>query len=42
MSLFFSFENVEQKYEFDVMEIRKNYMLLYEIILRRDRDDQRN
>ena len=31
MSLFFSFENVEQKSEFDVMEIRKNYMLLYEI-----------
>lgn len=42
MSPFFSFENVEQKSEFDVMEIRKNYMLLYEIILRRDRDDQRN
>ena len=42
MSLFFSFENVEQKSEFDVMEIRKNYMLLYEITLRRDRDDQRN
>ena len=30
MSLFFSFENVKQKSEFDVMEIRKNYMLLYE------------
>ena len=30
MSLFFSFENVEQKSEFDLMEIRKNYMLLYE------------
>lgn len=30
MSLFFSFENVEQKSEFDVMVIRKNYMLLYE------------
>lgn len=42
MSLFFSFENVERKSEFDVMVIRKNYMLLYEIILRRDRDDQRN
>ena len=42
MSLFFSFENVEQKSKFDVMVIRKNYMLLYEIILRRDRDDQRN
>lgn len=42
MSLFFSFENVEQKSEFDVMEIRKNYMPLYEITLRRDRDDQRN
>ena len=42
MSLFFSFENVEQKSEFDVMEIRKKYMLLYEITLRRDRDDQRN
>ena len=42
MSLFFSFENDEQKSEFDVMEIRKNYMLLYEITLRRDRDDQRN
>ena len=42
MSLFFSFENVEQKSEFDVMVIRKNYMLLYGITLRRDRDDQRN
>ena len=42
MSLFFSFENVEQKSEFDVMVIRKKYTLLYEITLRRDRDDQRN
>ena len=42
MSLFFSFENVEQKSKFDVMVIRKNNMLLYEITLRRDRDDQRN
>ena len=31
MSLFFSFENVERKYEFDVMEIRENKYSYYEI-----------
>ena len=42
MSLFFLCENEMMILENTAMVIRKNYMLLYEIILRRDRDDQRN
>lgn len=42
MSLFFLCENEMMTLENAAMVIRKNYMLLYEITLRRDRDDQRN
>lgn len=42
MSLFFLCENGMMTLENAAMVIRKNYMLLYEITLRRDRDDQRN
>lgn len=42
MSLFFLCENEMMTLENAAMVIRKKYMLLYEIILRRDRDDQRN